>query len=114
MINALAEACTTCYGNSDGGVINSSWEGSGKVTEKSLHLGGDQKFSQRSGGGAGIPGREGSQKKTTDSESAQAMWAEFFQVWPSGYPSVVPWGRLLEVHISDPYFNLVWNLRDGA
>lgn len=45
MINVLAEACTKRCGNSDGGVINSSCEGSGKVTEKSLHLEGDRKFS---------------------------------------------------------------------
>lgn len=77
MINASAEACTKCYGNSDGGVINSSWEGSGKVTGKSLHLEGDRKFSQRSGRGEGIPGRERSQIKAKESETArctQAAW----------------------------------------
>lgn len=83
-MNALAEACTKRYGNSDGGVINSCWEGSGKVTEKSLHLEGDRKFSQRLGGGAvgrkaGIPGTELSRIKAKESESvrcAQAAWVE--------------------------------------
>lgn len=69
MINALAEACTKCYGNSDESVINFSWEGSGKVTEKSLHLEGNQKFSQRSERGEGIPGREQSRNKSKESES---------------------------------------------
>lgn len=80
VINGLAEACTKCYGNSDGGVINSSWEGSGKVTEKSLHLGGDQKFSQRSGEGRGLPGRDQSRSKAKERESAcstQAAWTEW-------------------------------------
>lgn len=77
-MNALAEACTKCYGKSDGRVINSCWEGSGKVTEKSLHLEGDRKFSQRLG--EGIPGRELSRIKAKESESArcaQATWTEY-------------------------------------
>lgn len=121
-MNALAEACTKCYGNSDGGVINSCWEGSGKVTEKSLHLEGDRKFSQRLGGRAvgreaGIPGTELSRIKAKESASARGARAAW-RACPGAprvmfFPSVLrasspnfP-GSLLDIHIQVPPYLLI-------